>query len=196
MREYMTDSEPTLRAFFAIDLPELHKEIIFNQIIVSLGKNPNFRNTHWAKPENLHITLQFMPAIKLSDVEKIVRMTQTELQNYKPFDLKLEALELFPSAQHPRIISLAVTTEHNELADLSKKLGEILMQFNYPIELRSFRAHLTLGKLKTHLSETTLKNTAPLSLNPIAIESIILFESRHTKDESRYIPLADIHFAK
>jgi 2'-5' RNA ligase len=185
----MINNNSSIRAFFAVDIPHQVKENIFK--IIS-DKTSSRKLVRWTSPENLHITLQFIPFIKIIDVTTILHQLKMELQNEKTFYLKLGPLELFPDKNNPTVISLSILTGKNELIRLAMLIGNILNRMSYPIETRHFRPHLTLGKLNNCQQKNLLENIKIPALEALLVKEVILFESRHEKEKILYIPFAKI----
>lgn len=181
-----------IRAFFAIDLPtELQKSM--DNIATQLN-NSNKRVVQWIKPQNLHITLQFMKNVKFNDISALSKNVRHELQSIRRFELELSHLELFPDTTHPRVISVAVTSDVI-LVDIAKRIGQAIVATNYPLETRPFRAHLTLGRLKEippdNISLTNI--TLPHAMK-FLVKDIILYQSHPSHEGSYYTPLEKIVF--
>lgn len=179
-----------IRAFFSVELPSPVKQIIADPLIVDLQKNLADHAIRWTKMENLHITLQFIKEIDALDVEKLIQNVKIELENAAPFFLNLGELELFPKPSRPRIISIAIGPE-DTLTRLSKQVGNGILKTNYPIEMRPFRGHLTLGRINEfkprHL---TLENIPLPDFGKIPISDVILFRSEPSESGSHYTELA------
>jgi 2'-5' RNA ligase len=186
----MTDHLSSIRAFFAVDIPDPIKKTIFKIIITELNKYIKKNHVRWSSPDHLHITLQFMPSIKMTDINLLIDQEKIELKE-KPFHLKLGPLEFFPDKNKPKIISLHISMGNNELEKLSVLLGNILNNLNYPTEKRSFRPHLTLGKLTVYPQKDLLENIKIPSLE-MEVNEVILFESKQINLEMTYIPLTKI----
>src|SRR5580700_9099961 len=134
-----------IRAFFAIDLPEeLQKSL--DSIVAELNFSKKLA-VQWIKPKNLHITLQFMKNVELNDIATLSKNVRHELRSIRPFELELSHLELFPNVAHPRLISIALTSDV-VLTNIAKRIGQGILATNYSIETRPYRAHLTLGRFK------------------------------------------------
>ncbi len=187
----MTTEQRSIRAFFAIDLPESTKKLIAD-VIAELQKNTKRKAVRWTKAEHLHITLHFLKEIKSEHVSKLIHNVRTELLELAPFYLELGQLELFPTPYHPRIISMNITSQE-PLATLAKHIGRGIVATHYPIETRPFRGHLTLGRLNQFG-----KYDIPLEIisfpksEKILITEIILYRSEPTREGSNYIVIERI----
>jgi len=176
-----------MRAFFAINIP-----FIIEEMIESLKKTFPQTGIRWTKPSNLHITLQFIQALKPEDLNTLIYRVQHTVKNIKPFYLTFGHFELFPSDKHPHIISLAVGP-HEKLESLAAYIGKELKDMNYVVDNRPFRGHLTIARLKNlPIDATRFTHIPKISSEKIFIQEIILFESKPSQEGSNYITLARI----
>lgn len=185
-----------IRAFFSIELPSPIKQLIADQLIVPMQKKFHDHDITWTKTENLHVTLQFIKEIDIFDVEKLIHNVKIELENTNSFYLKLGQLELFPNLSKPRVLSLAVSPA-DTLTHLSKCIGLGIFKTNYPIEMRPYRGHLTLGKIALRRNTNEIKaqtfsiaNIPLPDLGIILISNIILLRSEPSSTGSHYTELA------
>jgi 2'-5' RNA ligase len=184
---------PVIRIFFALDLPDATKENI-SRIISLLKKKAKSHGIRWTKPENLHITLQFLAEVNsshlplLSDaVRKVVHDAPSSLQ------LSFGGLQLFPNPYRPRVIVLEIEPQA-ELARLAEKIGSGITASNYPIDSRPFRAHLTLGRIKQpHEVDLRFLNEVEIPLlESLLIKEVVLFRSEPHPEGSSYSVLERI----
>lgn len=185
MRKYT--GEFYLRIFFAIDLPKETKDIL-QHLLKQLQSKHKHEQIRWSKPENLHITLQFLKQVKIEDIPTMVNQVREQLTGFKHFNLEIGSFELFPHPEHPRVLSLAVEP-HDILVDLSMRIGKGVLASGYEIETRPFRGHLTLAKINKPLS---LEDISSVQLNPFSVSEITLFQSEPSHQGSKYTPLASI----
>jgi len=112
-----------IRIFFAIDLPPLIKEQLGNYIS-QLKKKSRSHAIRWTRPENLHVTLQFLAEVKTDDVAHLLEQVRLEVENYMPrIVLEFGKIHLFPSPYRPRVIVLDLKPQ-DELAMLSGLIGK------------------------------------------------------------------------
>ncbi len=176
-----------IRAFFAIDLPEELQKKMYSMI-----EQLNIPAVQWTKPHNLHITLQFMKNVQLSDIATLSKNVRHELLSMPPFELELSHLELFPDVIHPRLISIAFKSDVM-LIDIAKRIGQGILATQYPIETRPYRAHLTLGRFKETPSENFLLTRIKLPEHKkFLVKEIIFYQSHPSHEESFYTPLERI----
>jgi len=178
---------PVIRIFFAIDLPLSTKERL-GQFIGMLKKKSKSKAIRWTKPENLHITLQFLAEVQTPHLSTLIDKVKVEMTGaMKSTRLTFGSLHLFPSPYRPRVIVLEVTPQGN-LAKLAESIGRGIKASHYEIETRPFRGHLTLGRIKLpqdinlgFLSECKLP-----TFEDVDIKEIILFRSEPQPEGSTY----------
>lgn len=186
-----------IRIFFAIDLPPLAKEQLA-MFVESLKKKLKSNAIRWSKPENLHITLQFLAEVKTEHLDALQKNVRAHLKDAAPISaIQIGAIHLFPSPFRPRVIVCEITPQE-ELRMLAKLIGDGILATPYEIDERPFRAHLTLGRIKQPkvINPNFLNDVSPPNLEKIEIREIILFRSEPQADGSKYtildkIPLAN-----
>lgn len=188
----MKSDHTPLRVFFAIDLPTTIKDTIANHLMPELKKNLPGDIVRWTKPDNLHITLQFIPAFNAIDLQPCLDLLRSKQALPRPFLLTLGAYELFPSLQYPRYIALSMEPQQ-PLTLLSNQLGTVLEALHYPLESRPFRGHLTLGKITGSAEKIVEIDAINLpTIEPFSVDEVTLFQSHSNKTGSLYTKLATI----
>jgi 2'-5' RNA ligase len=178
---------PIARVFFAIELPAATK-VAVSQFIEGLKKKAKTHTILWTKPENLHITLQFLAEVQSADLPRLLEEVRAALtQKATPEMLTLGQIQLFPAGGNPRVIVLDVHPGAL-LTQLSQAVGEGIVQARYEIDARPFRGHLTLGRMThPHLLDLKFLFDVPVpSFEPIPMREIALFWSRPALQGSEY----------
>lgn len=182
---------PVVRVFFAVAFSEdiTQKLVHYINDLKTLSKSNKIR---WTRAENLHITLQFLAEVKSSDLPLMLAEVHHQLRGIKlPLCFHLRGLHLFPDPHRPRVL-VADVTPQSALAECAALIGKGILQTGYEIDKRPFRAHLSLGRIKT--AQTTalsfLQNVKQLDLPEIEAPEIVLFKSEPHPEGSHYIPLA------
>src|SRR5688572_27122942 len=87
---------PVVRVFFAIALPDTVKEALTHYMAV-LKKQSKTSMIRWSHPDNLHITLQFLPEVQSQDLDKMMASVRAALHsNPLPLTFTLGRLQIFP----------------------------------------------------------------------------------------------------
>lgn len=182
-------SPPPLRIFFAIDLPNGVKNKI-GELIEQLKLHHTHHSIRWTKPSHLHLTLQFIGAIKPEDIDKLIENVRKALHLFPRFDLQIGALELFPTPYKPKIISLAIGP-HDIHTALAKAIGVGIAATGYDVESRPFRGHITLARIKTNKPIDINAFKTP-EFDTIPINEIVLYKSEPSSAGSSYTVLKKI----
>lgn len=176
-----------IRIFFAIDLPDPVKEKL-GRFISALKKQSKTRKIRWTKPENLHITLQFLSEAEVGQIPLLVAHVRSRLKDaVKHSSLTLGPLHLFPNPYRPRVIVLEAGPQQ-ELAQLSKLIGEGVQAANYETETRPFKGHLTLGRIKQpqDINLNFLSQSSVPEFETMEINEVVLFRSEPQPEGSQY----------
>tara|TARA_R110000868_G_scaffold22219_2_gene91273 strand:+ start:103 stop:681 length:579 start_codon:yes stop_codon:yes gene_type:complete len=184
---------PVARVFFAIDLSDdtKHALAIYLDSLKLRSKTDKIR---WTRPENLHITLQFLAEVRGEDVPEMLRHVQKALTAAtSPVNLSFKSLHLFPDPHRPRVLVLDVSQQES-LAEWSALVGKGIQDAGYDIEDRPFRAHLSIGRIKTSQMKVLnfIADVMPPAMGEIAVNEVVLFQSEPQADGSRYVPLERI----
>ncbi len=140
----------SVRAFFAIQLPQLVKANIKTSI-AALQQDISNPNLRWVKPENLHITLKFLGEVDLQLMEMYSKLVNERMGEFKTFELGIKGLGVFPQIKKARIIWIGCEN-FDPLLQISKMLEEIGSGLGLPAEAKIFSAHITIARIKIPLS--------------------------------------------
>lgn len=181
------------RIFFAIDIPDKIKEDI-GQFITLMKKKAKWNGIRWTKTENLHITLQFLAEVQNHHLPELIERVRFEIENRVPTtEFEIKAIELLPSPFRPRVIVFSIK-DQEALEKLSILIGQGIQSANYPIEERSYKAHMTLGRIK-HIQNPHLEfldECEMPQLDKIPLNEVVLFRSDPQPDGTVYTPLKRI----
>jgi 2'-5' RNA ligase len=109
---------------------------------------------------------------------------------------QLEELGAFPNQQRPRVIWIGLQGDVDPLLELQRNLDHQFQSIGFPMEDRPFRAHLTLGRVKTSKGPIGL----PQAVSEIKVtgefraDSLVLFRSELTPKGAHYTKLATFMF--
>ena len=116
----------------------------------------------WVRPEGLHITLAFLGQVPTHAVPDLIvalaevirhdrnrRSPDGHSLRSRHLGLSLDAVELFPSAQHPQVIWYRVGGSTASLARLAYAVRASLSEITPILDGSSFRPHVTLGRVRS-----------------------------------------------
>ena len=189
----MADSEKNIRAFLAIEPSENVLQEI-TRLQEKLKQEINGRLS-WTRPQGQHLTLKFFGDISKEDINNISTAVQKRVVAETKLNLKVEKLGVFPDARRPRVLWCGVTGDVEKLIALQKKLDSDFAALGFPAEDRSFKAHLTLARIKdsrdmTGMSEALKKHNEFIAGDLIA-DKLFLFQSNLSPQGTVYTKLAE-----
>lgn len=146
----------------------------------------------WTHPETWHLTLQFLgdwPETRLETLKKDLWAAAA----LDRFPLTPGTLDGFPNLNNPRVLFLQMTDDGSakRLAGRVRDLvGECWPEG--PQDTRAFRGHLTLGRVRTRLSQDESKILGDLDLGalpPVLVEGFSLVASKLGRSGPQYTEL-------
>ncbi|MEJ5186144.1 MAG: RNA 2',3'-cyclic phosphodiesterase [Candidatus Geothermincolales bacterium] len=180
-----------LRLFVAVDLPPELKEKIGKAL-------PNFRerctDVRWVKAENLHLTLKFLGHVESGKVEFINRALQGVCAHATPFRLRLCGGGAFPDEGKGRVIWVGIEGDVEKAAELAERIETKLEELGFDREERSFRPHITLGRMKRprpcrDLVEEWRAILEDMGETGFTASEVTLFQSVLSREGPRYFPV-------
>ncbi len=186
-----------IRAFIAVEINE--KNILQLSELISNLKSSG-ADVKWVGPNAMHFTLKFLGNIDTALVKKIGSALNNISKRIPAFSIHLSGISAFPNLNRPRVIWVGVDRGSDLLCYIQKELEESLEGLGFKKEERSFKSHLTLGRMR---SFKNFENLKPL-LKEIEfqgevdseINEIILFQSQLTPQGPIYTKLYEAKFNK
>lgn len=176
-----------VRAFFAWEPPEAAR-LALAALVRELRARPDGDTVRWVRPESYHVTLRFLGNVPAADVPALARAVEAALAGSVRFPVTLGATRAFPSDRQPRVVVIELEPEA-ELAALAAHVEAGVVAAGLPAEKRPFRAHLTLGRVRSRRLPALDAKCADCVLD---VHEVVLFRSDLDRDGSRYTPLAQI----
>jgi 2'-5' RNA ligase len=181
----------SIRAFVAIDLdaPSRRAATALQQ---QLRAAPDSDRVRWVRPEGLHVTLRFLGQIDLPQVDVVARHVGRETASCAPFSMTLGPARAFPTSRRPRVVTVDLGPA-GPLGELAAAVERGVVAAGFEPEERPFRAHLTLGRLRSGLAPDL--GDAPAVGASSTVSEIVLFQSQLGSGGSRYTSLARMPLA-
>jgi 2'-5' RNA ligase len=169
-----------IRAFFGISLtPKLTDQLRQDFLPIESTLIP-------IDPKFYHITLKFMAHIEPEALAKLSDFAHDLFLNTPSFDLQVKKIGVFPHLGG-RVVAAFIAPNPHLLA-LHLQLDQEGLRFGVPRDIRRYRPHITLGKIKSVSTEEPI-NLIRESAIKIQVNNIVLYESRPGPKGSVYIPL-------
>jgi 2'-5' RNA ligase len=138
--------EDTKRIFIAFNLPDDAKTEA--GILLETLKR-ELEGVRWVRPEIMHSTLHFLGDLDNEQIGRVKLAMQSLAGKFKAFRFRFGKTSGFPNNRHPKVIFLECRqTNGNSVFKFQKLLGEKLEQNGISVDARSWRPHITLGRVK------------------------------------------------
>ena len=182
-----------IRSFIAIGIPETILQAIGKAQETLKGYDLGIR---WVRKEGIHLTLKFLGNIGWDDVEEIQVAMKEAAKDFSPFTVRAEGIGVFPDLKRPRVIWVGVSGEVEGVRALQKDLESRLNGLGFPREKRSFKGHLTLGRVKGRLDVARLTKALEVlegfRTESFTAQSVVLFQSDLRPNGAVYSKLAEV----
>jgi len=174
----------SIRAFFALPVPEAHRGGLGGHLALCAVRAPAFR---WVAQENLHLTLRFLGRVDRELALGIARGLAA--RRLAAARLELGELGTFGRGRLVRVVWAGLRTGAEAAHHLAAAAEAECESAGLAPEARAFAAHLTLARAKAR-SGAPLPELPPLpSLDPWLADEMVLFESRLGPKGASYEPL-------
>ena len=173
------------RLFIAIPIPPPAQALIAT-ITETLdeGGTP----VRWTASGSAHLTLHFLGEVDPARAELLRLAFPRFAGSQSAFDLQTDALGCFPDEGPPRVIWLGLTGDTRELGDFQRTLGVSLRKLAIQSEDRSFRPHITLGRVRDEASGVEGESLRARILDPAV--------NKRCLDASTPIPVRQIQLVR
>jgi 2'-5' RNA ligase len=171
-----------VRLFLAINLPDDVRRAIHEATSPLRAALPE---AAWADPARLHVTLKFLGELPADAAPPLAAAVERVAGRHAPLVLRLGGVGAFPDLRRPRVVWLGVTTPP-ALSALHRDLERECAALGYEAEQRPFRAHVTLGRVRT-VGGALARAAADVHYQAeVAVTTIELMESRLSSAGARY----------
>jgi len=186
-----------MRTFIAV---ELSKEIqdALEELESQLRKSG--ADVKWVKPQNIHLTLKFLGEIDPKNTEEIKQVLLDIAKGLTPFKMRLTNLGAFPKINYPRVIWVDIEEGKDTLVKIAADLEEGLAKIGIPREDKPFKAHTTIGRLRSPQNRNQLvdqmqKFTSPLN-KECTVDRLTLYKSTLTGSGPIYEVISQARLSK
>ncbi|NGP88346.1 RNA 2',3'-cyclic phosphodiesterase [Fodinibius halophilus] len=127
-----------MRLFIAIPIPETVK-----QRLAELQQS--MEGVRWQSKEQIHLTLKFLGETEPDRVEQLKeRLSEVR---HPVFSLIIKGLGFFSRGSKPRVLWAGIVN-NDRLDGLHNKIEKICTSMGFKAEVRPFKPHITLARLK------------------------------------------------
>jgi 2'-5' RNA ligase len=164
------------RLFIALALPEaVRAELALGRDQLASRRD----HVNWVRTEHFHLTLRFLGETEDHVVPELVSLLEDLARRHPPAALRLGGPGLFGSPASPRVLWVGLDGELAGLSALARELERGVRRLGLPPAEQTFKAHLTLGRVKSCRPDLAAAHLAHPPL-PVAFHGreIRLLESR------------------
>ena len=132
----------SIRAFLAVDMGD---EGLWRRVL-AIGEELARQGISFTGVQQLHVTLHFLGAIDAGTVAAFGDLLED--LDVERFEVGLEGLGVFPSAEHPAVLWMGIRQGGDVLRMLHASLREPLERMGVVLDSRPYRPHLTLARIR------------------------------------------------
>ncbi len=182
-----------IRTFLAIPLDD---EIIKQLVEVQRTLSMTGARVRWVAGENIHLTIKFLGDVRDGQIEEVCEVARRSAGQVEPFEFSVSGVMCVPPAGAARMVWVGVSDMTGRAKKLHDLLDQAYAQMGFRKENRSFRAHLTLGRVKSSRNVDRLRKAiekfAQKDFGLQSADQLIVFSSQLKPDGPVYCPMATI----
>lgn len=179
-----------VRAFFALRVPEAHRNALGSYLEACAAAAPGFR---WTPAPNLHLTLRFLGQVERALAEGIAeRLAKRDLRD---FELELGELGTFKRGRLVRVAWLGLRTGSHQAGELAREVEAECVAAGLGAETRPLQPHLTLARARVLHGAALPALPPPPPLPPWRAGGLVLYRSRTGRGGSVYEPLRELRLS-
>jgi 2'-5' RNA ligase len=180
-----------IRTFISLPVPDETLDNVNSLIQRELGGD--YYKYRWVNKQNLHLTLKFIGETDEKTVEKITESLKISRDEFQGLELEFSKFGFFERDRKPAIFWLGCNF-NPLLIKFVNLIENSLAELGIPKEVKPFKSHLTLIRLKGDEDAEPLKNLCGLSFNKIEFKpgGIFLMKSELSPKGSKYFVIKNL----
>lgn len=147
----------------------------------------------WVAPETLHVTLKFLGDVDEDALPEIYAAVDEAVRPHQRFEFSISDVGAFPNARNPRVVWVGIEEGRDRVRELALAVDESLARLGFGREEKEFRAHITIGRVKTSrfLRELArgIGEVDARSLGVQRVASVAVMKSELQREGPTYTPL-------
>lgn len=101
----------------------------------------------WVEDENLLVQLNSVGNVRDTELPELLKLIKETAETFPSFDLSMQGVSGFPSAEEPRVIWIGVDEGADALKEIYDALADTLHHWGVNRERKPYVPHMTLGRL-------------------------------------------------
>jgi 2'-5' RNA ligase len=188
--------DSTVRTFLAAELPA---DVLQGMARVqSRLKKTLSGPIRWVRPAGIHLTLRFLGDLSPERIPEILAAVEPSVTGTAPIPLTVRGLGVFPHLTSPRVLWMGLEGETTVLESLRHRIEEAVVGMGFAREERTFRAHLTLARIKSAKGligmAAAVESQGGETAGSFTVTALHLFQSALTPQGAVYTKLATFPF--
>lgn len=183
-----------MRLFLAVTPPS---EVLEDLVDFLEPRREAGAELRWTDPEQVHLTLAFLPDVRRDVVPKLEEALTDRLARVPAFAVQLAGSGAFPNPYAARVLFAGVGMGSDELSALARATRHTAAHAGAEVDGGAFHPHLTVARVRRPIEATRwLRILQGYESSGWLVDSVSLIESRLGQGRERrprYEPLA--HFA-
>jgi 2'-5' RNA ligase len=142
----------------------------------------------WTRPDSIHLTLHFLGNVQASQFDALKDAFERSVAGHRIFSLEVAGIGTFGN----RVIWAGVRGDVENLMKLEESVRKATAGFGSNDETRAFKAHLTIGRLRTPQRGVSMKlrRFAEENFGPWRVTEVHLYQSQLSSQGARHTVLA------
>ena len=182
-----------MRCFVAIDVSDDVRQALA-RLLAGIRTAAPRADVRWVEVEKVHVTLKFLGAVADERVPAVSDALADTVRDFDEIQLAAGGLGGFPTLRRPRVLWAGITSGVPELAALAAAVDGATARLGFPPEDRPFRAHLTLGRVRSPRGADALAKAIAAAGAPVLGEwvasEVVVYESRLRPTGALYLPVS------
>lgn len=143
----------------------------------------------WVAQNNIHLTARFLGDTDEKQLPELKLLIDRVAVNSSTTQFTLDKIGAFPDLKRPRVIWAGLAGDTSPLRSIAEELERRVRELGFAPETKSFKPHLTLGRVKDPNGiEALMGAVQQVRVNtiPVVFDRIVLFKSTLTPQGAVY----------
>jgi 2'-5' RNA ligase len=102
----------------------------------------------WVDPENLHVAMNIVGAVRDIEVPEIIKLVKNTVQDFPRFEMSLQGVSGFPTPEQPRVLWTGVDEGADVFREMHAALADELHLWGINRDRNTYVPHMTLGRVE------------------------------------------------
>lgn len=113
----------------------------------------------WVKPEQMHVTIQFLGEVADSDIADVTEAVACGAANGESFTLTVGECGCFPPRGSVRVVWAGANDETGTMLRSVEAIQKELFDVGFEPDRRAWSSHITIGRARNARADSTMRNS-------------------------------------